>query len=151
GKFPGQECRLWHVGSWRPGPVIPVSTSFLSMAFSRDGQLLAIDDAGLVRLVDPHSGRDVATLDAGTESPAMFFCMAFSPDGTRLAAGRDHIVHLWDLRQIRAKLAALHLDWASPPYPAPDAQPSLGPVMVVGPTDDAPPMEATGRTPEKTD
>src|SRR5262249_55675194 len=56
--FPKPECRLWHVGSWFPGPVIQVSTATLTMAFSRDGRLLAIDDAGRVRLFDSDSGRD---------------------------------------------------------------------------------------------
>jgi WD40 repeat protein len=70
------------------------------MAFARHGRLFAIADGGRVRLVDPDSGREVATLDAGS-SEAHFYCLAFSPDGTHLAAGRDHIIHLWDLRRIR--------------------------------------------------
>ena len=96
------------------------------MAFARDGRLLAIDDAGRVRLVDPDSGREVATLDAGTGSSANFFCMAFSPDGTYLAAGRDHIIHLWDLRRIREHLAALGLDWDAPSVPASRPAPAPG-------------------------
>ena len=126
-KFPGLECRLWHVGSWHPGPTIQVSKGFLTMAFSRDGRLLAIDDAGRVRLVDTDTGREVATLDAGTGSSANFFCMAFSPDGTYLAAGRDHIIHLWDLRRIREQLAALGLDWDGAPVPASRPAPDPGP------------------------
>jgi WD40 repeat protein len=105
------------------------------MAFSRDGRLLAIDDAGRVRLVDPDSGREVATLDAGTGSLANFFCMAFSPDGTHLAAGRDHMIHLWDLRRIRAQLAGLGLDWDAPPYPPPGLRPAPGPVVLVSSPD----------------
>jgi WD40 repeat protein len=135
-KFPGQECRLWHVGSWHPGPTIQVSTSFLAMAFSRDGRLLAIDDGGRVRLFDAASGREVATLDAGTDASAHFFCLAFSPDGTQLAAGRDHIVHLWDLRGIRAHLAALGLDWDAPPYPPRARRRPLGPVVLVSSPDE---------------
>ena len=77
-EFPKPECRLWHVGSWQPGPTIQVSTGFNVMAFSRDGRLLAIDDGGGVRLFDPETGREVATLDAGTGSSTGFFCMAFS-------------------------------------------------------------------------
>jgi len=131
----GLECRLWQVGSWHPGPVIQVSRAFLVMAFSRDGRLFAIDDAGRVRLVDPESGREVATLDAGTGSSANFFCLAFSPDGTKLAAGRDHIIHLWDLRAIREQLAPLGLDWAAPPYPPPGQHQTLGPVVLVSSPD----------------
>ncbi len=135
-KFPGLECRLFHVGSWRPGPTIRVSREFLNMAFSRDGRLLAIDDAGRVRLVDTESGREVVTLDAGTGSSANFFCIAFSPDGTFLAAGRDHIIHLWDLRRIREQLTGLGLDWNSPPCPPPGQSQPLGPVVLISPTGD---------------
>jgi WD40 repeat protein len=130
-KFPGQECRLWHVGSWQPGPTIQVSRSFLTMAFSRDGRLLAIDDAGRARLFDPDSGREVATLDAGTGPSALFFCLVFSPDGTQLAAGRDHIIHLWDLRRIREELASLGLDWDAPPHPPRGRRAPVGPVVLV--------------------
>jgi WD40 repeat protein len=129
--FPRPECRLWHVGSWQPGPTIQVGRATLTMAFSRDDRLLALDDSGRVRLVDPDSGRELATLDAGTDSSAHFFCLAFSPDGTQLAAGRDHIIHLWDLRHIRAQLAALGLDWDAPPYRPPGRRPPLGPVVLV--------------------
>jgi eukaryotic-like serine/threonine-protein kinase len=129
GKFPGRECRLWHVGSWRPGPTIEVGASFLTMAFSRDGQVLAIDDAGRMRLVDTGSGREIATLEAGGGSSANFFCLAFSPDGTQLAAGRDHIIHLWDLRRTREQLVALGLDWERPPYPHPPDRLRLGAIV----------------------
>jgi tetratricopeptide (TPR) repeat protein len=79
--------------------------------------LFAIDDGGRVRLVDPDSGRELAMLDAGTGSLANFFCLSFSPDGAKLAAGRDHIVHVWDLRRIREQMATIGLDWGAPPIP----------------------------------
>jgi WD40 repeat protein len=133
---PTPECRLWHVGSWHPGPAIRGVRGTISMAFSRDGRLFAIDDGGRVRLVDPDSGREIVMLDAGTGSLANFFCLALSPDGSQLAAGRDHIIHLWDLRRIRKQLARLGLDWASPPYPPPAKRLPLGPVVLVPPVDD---------------
>jgi WD40 repeat protein len=131
--FPKPECRLWQVSSWRPGPVIPLSTAFFgAMAFARDGRLLALDDGGRVRLVDPGSGQAIATLDTGTGSSDHFHCLAFSPDGSHLAAGQGHIIHLWDLRRIRAGLAAIGLDWDRPAYPppAPGAR-EAGPLSVV--------------------
>ena len=135
-RFPGLECRLFRVGSWQPGPTIQVSREFFAMVFSRDGKLFAIDDAGRVRLVDPDTGREVATLETGTGSSASFFCLAFNPDGTKLAAGRDHIIHLWDLRRIREQLAALGLDWNSPHFPPPGQRQALGPVVLISPTGD---------------
>jgi WD40 repeat protein len=129
--FPESECRLWHVGAWLPGSTIRVSRAFFTLAFSRDGRLLAIDDAGQVRLVETETGRPAATLDAGTGSTANFFCMAFSPDGTTMAGGRDHMIHVWDLRRIREQLAPLGLDWASPTYPPPAEHVPVGPVVVI--------------------
>jgi WD40 repeat protein len=136
-KFPGLKCRLWHVGSWRPGPTIQVSTEFFTMAFARGGRLLAIDDAGRVRLVSANSGREVATLDAGTGSSSNFFSLAFSPDGTYVAAGRDHIIHLWNSRLIREQLAPLGLDLDLPTYPLAGPHQDAAPIVVVSSTSDA--------------
>jgi serine/threonine protein kinase/WD40 repeat protein len=143
--FPTPECRLWHVGSWQLGRVIQVSQSALSMAFSRDGRLFAIDDSGRIRLFDPQSGREIATLDDGDS--AHFFCLAFSPDGTQLAAGRDHIIHLWDLRRIREQLAARGLDWNSAPYPPPGRRPAPGRVTLVRSGEDEPHSVPIGPAP----
>ena len=45
------------------------------------------------------------------------FC--FSPDGSLLASrGANNTIDVWDLRRIREQLAAMHLDWDLPPYPA---------------------------------
>jgi len=145
-KFPGRECRLWHVGSWRPGPAIPLSAGFYdgAMAFARHGRLFAIDDGGRVRLVDPDSGRDVTTLDPGTGSSTGFSCLAISPDDTQVAAGRDHIIHLWDLRLIRAQLAARGLDWDAPPYPPAGPDRAVGPVVLVSSPGDQAPTRSIG-------
>jgi hypothetical protein len=129
-EFPKPECRLWRVGSWQPGPTIRVSSGFTVTAFSRDGRLLAIDNGGGVRLFDPETGGEVATLDAGTGSSTGFSCMTFSADGTKLAAGRDHIIHVWDLRRIRGQLATMGLDWDAPPIPAAETAPASIPVRV---------------------
>jgi tetratricopeptide (TPR) repeat protein len=46
--------------------------------------------------------------------------MSFSPDGDLLAASTyNHYVHLWNLRALRSRLAAMGLDWELPPYPEP--------------------------------
>jgi WD40 repeat protein len=147
-RFPARECRFWRVGTWQPGPTVLLSASFFgAMAFARTTGAFAIDDGGRVRLVDPDSGREIATLDAGTGSSGRFYCLAFSDDGTRLAAGRDHMIHLWDLRQVRTELAALGLDWNAPPYASPIAHARLGSVVIAGPADAVPAPGSTGRKP----
>jgi hypothetical protein len=77
-----------------------------------------------------------SNIDDGTGSSAHFFCRAFSTDGTKLGAGRDHIIHLWDLRRIREQLAVSGLDWKSTPYPPPTESRPLGPVVLVPSADD---------------
>jgi WD40 repeat protein len=147
-KVPGRECRLWHVGSWHAGPAIQGGST---MAFSRDGRLFAIDDGGRVRLVDPDTGREVATLDPGTGSLTACFCLAISPDGTHVAGGRDHIIHLWDLRLIRAQLATRGLDWDAPPYPPPGPDRAPGPVVLVSSPGDQAPTKSIGPPPSGID
>src|SRR5262249_14651452 len=73
-----------------------------AVAFSADGRLLASaanDPAKsaydhTVRVWDPAMGRQLAALPHGGN----VLCVAFSPDGTRLATGcADNTIHLWDL------------------------------------------------------
>jgi tetratricopeptide (TPR) repeat protein len=70
--------------------------------------------------VETATGRTVARL----ESPDL--CVAadatFSPDGSRLVVTTPDgpAVHVWDLRAIRRKLAAMGLDWHAPAYPEPE-------------------------------
>jgi hypothetical protein len=56
--------------------------------------------------------------------------MAFSADGAKLAAGRDHIVHVWDLRRIREQLTTTGLDWEAPPIPAAETASASIPIRV---------------------
>jgi hypothetical protein len=77
-----------------------------------------------------------SNIDDGTGSSAQFFYLAFSTDGTKLAAGRDQSMHLWDPRRIHAQLAALGLDWKSTPYTVPAAGRPLGPMVIVRSVDD---------------
>jgi len=111
------EFRSWQVGSWEPGR-LRVRREWNgtpgSLAFRADGKGLALADSlREVRLVDPATGQELATLAA--PSPQAIVALAFSPDGSRLAAAcRDRVVQLWDLRLIRQQLAELHLDWNQP-------------------------------------
>jgi WD40 repeat protein len=115
---PAEGYRFWEVGSWRPGPHLRSdSERWGPMAFTRDGQVLAIAySPRLVKLISAESGREFATLEPA--SPRSIAWLCFSPDGSQLAVASDtHRIQLWDLRLIREQLAAMRLDWDLPPYP----------------------------------
>ncbi len=114
----GTEYRRWRVGSWQPDLRIAregAGTTPGPMAFTRDGTMMAIAHLRtVVRLVDPDTGRQLATLEP--PEPRELRCLCFSSDGTHLAAVSKHGVQLWDLERIRRGLAAMGLDW-QPPAP----------------------------------
>jgi WD40 repeat protein len=113
------ELCQWEVGTWTR--LRCISAAVDRIALSSDGRLLAAR-SGMTRikLLQADSLEEVATLEPPGLAPHSF---AFSPDGTLLAAfmTRNLATCIWDLRQIRARLAELGLDWDLPPYPAPEA------------------------------
>src|SRR5262249_14079115 len=87
------------------------------MAFTPDGRVLALArSAGVVQLVDPATGGELATLTP--PESYLISWLGFSPGGPRLAMapGRG-VIQSWDLRLIRRQLGAMGLDWEGPPYP----------------------------------
>jgi serine/threonine protein kinase/WD40 repeat protein len=119
-------CRLWAVDSWQAGPAL--GAAYGNVAFSPDGRLLAVETGqGVVRLLDPDTGREYARLEDPNQDRAIWN-IAFSPDGTQLVVtGEGQWLHVWDLRTIREELARRGLDWDLLPYPpgadAPDEPP----------------------------
>jgi WD40 repeat protein len=105
------------VGSWEVEREVPYATGLiLPLAFSPDGALLAVPEGGKVRLLDPATGDEFATLDDSRSG--LISWLSFSPDGSQLAvASENHLVRVWDLRRIRKQLSELGLDWDLPPYP----------------------------------
>jgi WD40 repeat protein len=118
----GEFC-FWEVGSWERKARLARDprSLFSSVAFTRDGRLLAlVDGRNRIRLYGAAALplRPLATLET-PEGPANLTGLSLSPDGTRLAATTDYnVIALWDLRRLRQELAALDLDWEMPPYPA---------------------------------
>jgi WD40 repeat protein len=138
----GHAGRLFEVGTWREA--VHEDVVWGEMAFApvdpRDGlcHLLAVETtAGVVRLLDPETGREYARLSNPGQDESQ---LAFSLDGTRLVTGNADAeagLHVWDLRRIRANLAAMGLDWDAAPFPdAPAAAPSR-PIRVQLPDDAA--------------
>jgi serine/threonine protein kinase/WD40 repeat protein len=110
---------FWEVGSWELKTRLPREprSLFSSVAFSRDGGLLALAQGrNRIHLHDAATLRQLATLEA--PGAIDLTGLSLSPDGTRLAAAtQQDVVALWDLRRLRQELAALDLDWEMLPYP----------------------------------
>jgi WD40 repeat protein len=111
-----QEYRSWQVGTWQPGPLRlarDLAARAGPLAFGGDRLLAIAPTPRQVRLVEIATGRELATLTV--PHPELIEWMCFSPDGRRLAVayGND-LVHLWDLQQLRARLAEMGLDWTDP-------------------------------------
>jgi tetratricopeptide (TPR) repeat protein len=116
----GGGLRLWSAGTWDEGPPLGGPITASGFAFSADDELLALEgDPGVVRLVLPATGKEIARLTAPDGTGTLHVC-GFTPDGTRLVCGgrQSQWLHIFDLRRIRAGLAEMGLDWDAPPYPA---------------------------------
>ncbi len=121
----GPEFQCWSVGSFAPGlRIARQGTGDLlgPAAFAPDGRILAaLVTLKLVRLIDFPSGRELATLEAPDVQHSIA-TLSFTPDGSLLiAASRTRMVHVWDLRLVRQRLATMGLDWDLPPYAPADA------------------------------
>jgi serine/threonine protein kinase/WD40 repeat protein len=126
---------FWRVGTWERGPVIRRPshvTGWGPPAFTRDRRLMAVSiSPHQIRLADTATGREVIG-HLSTVQPLRATPLAFSPDGTRLASGTNQrTVLLWDLRAVRAQLAAKGLDWDQPAYdPSDPADETRAPLKV---------------------
>jgi WD40 repeat protein/serine/threonine protein kinase/Tfp pilus assembly protein PilF len=125
-----QEYCCWDVASWMPRFRL-ANNGIRRMAFTRDGRLLAVAHTiSLVRLLDPASGSEIATLTPA--EPLFISWLCFSPDQSQLAvATENQVIHLWNLQAVRRRLAELRLDWDAPRLPpAPDQAPNTARLQV---------------------
>ena len=124
--------RFWEVGKWRAGLSIERPSRVLTgwIAFAPDGKLAAMAHTQrLIKLVDPTSGREIASLPAPKRDLITQLC--FSPDGSQLAVATENsMIQLWDLRLIREQLREMDLDWDLPPYPPAPHRDSTQPLTV---------------------
>jgi WD40 repeat protein len=125
----GDHYRLWRVGSWDEGPRIAAPGQWGTFTFTRDSKLLALaGDISQVRLVVPDTGAEVARLTVPEQTGVFPSC--FSADGSQLVASgwQNRLLYIWDLRELRAELQKLDLDWDWPAFPP--AHPPAPPVRI---------------------
>jgi serine/threonine protein kinase/WD40 repeat protein/tetratricopeptide (TPR) repeat protein len=120
---PGGTLGLW---DWVRTEATDTHRRAESVAVSSDGRLAAVAGAGQsVTVADLASGREIVALPP---EGADVWCLAWAPDGSKLAVGlSDGVVAVWDLEQVRARLAdfgidapsTVRTDKARPPAPVP--------------------------------
>ncbi len=124
----GDEFSFLDVTTFEPIRRLPREVSQFPgwVAFSPDARLMAVEMApGILHLIETSQWKTVAKLEDPNGDRASW--QAFTPDGTRLVvvARHDSVVHIWDLRAIRARLKELNLDWDWPEFPTLDTHISL--------------------------
>jgi WD40 repeat protein len=127
----GRDYRLWEVGSWELRRSIPKGFSVSgALVFSRDGRLLAVAHSPrAIRLFDTATWQQLATLESSV--PDNIWRLSFNLEADKLAAACwEHVILIWDLREIRRQLAAMQLDWDQPPYPSPQTPGPAEPLRV---------------------
>lgn len=128
----GGGLRLWRTDNWTVGPLILEGDKASGCVFSPDSQVLAVGGHASVRLVRVDNGTELARLPFLEQ--ARFFPQCFSPDGSKLYALNIDTAELavWDLRQLRAELSDLGLDWEVPPLKPPTETAPLSRVEFIG-------------------
>jgi serine/threonine protein kinase/WD40 repeat protein/tetratricopeptide (TPR) repeat protein len=106
---PGGTLGLW---DWETKATADTHCRAESVAVSADGRWAALAGAGQsITVAELVSGREVFTLPPEGSD---VWCLAWSPDGTKLAVGlSDGGVAVWDLEQVRARLAEFGFDLPS--------------------------------------
>jgi serine/threonine protein kinase/WD40 repeat protein len=122
----GHEYCFWDVGTWSkrislgrqnaggmPGKIV----------FSPGARVAALTRTrDLVELIDPVTGTGVARLELPDSRQVAG--LGFSPDGGLLAVTyRTNSIRIWDLNDLRRRLADLDLDWDEPSAPSKREEP----------------------------
>jgi tetratricopeptide (TPR) repeat protein len=121
----GDGCRLWEVGTWREGANLGASADNTAHAFTADEKVLALaDQPGVVRLVSPDSGKELARLTIPEADYLLPHC--FTPDARYLAVigNPSWALYLFDLATLRRDLRELGLDWDNSPLPPISEEPT---------------------------
>ncbi len=86
---------VWDVAARKRKFVVKENSSISDIAYSPQGNILAIATDKLVKLLDPATGEERRDLAGHNDSVR---CLAFAPDGKQLASGSaDRSVIFWDI------------------------------------------------------
>ncbi|HUC85208.1 MAG TPA: serine/threonine-protein kinase [Candidatus Acidoferrales bacterium] len=94
---------LWNTATWERTRTL---TNFISLLYAPDGRTCWLTQYRTAGLHDARTFEELLPLPAGT------LPLAVSPDGRFLAASVDsQQLQVWDLSEVRSRLAELGLDW----------------------------------------
>ncbi len=113
---------MWETRNWKVLQTVIAPTAFLSLAFSPDGQTIALGNSNrTVSLIEVPSGKTRAKLSELLNFPN---ALAISPDGNSLAATDNNSIQLWDARtgKSRGQLANAKINVILSLAFAPDSQ-----------------------------
>lgn len=115
------EFRVYRTGNWQELYRVPRELAMNLpglMAFAHDGKLLAVNlNMTRILLLDPATGQRLAELEAPDSSSLER--LRFDAESRYLiAAHPNHVVHVWDLIELRRSLRELNLDWGAEPLPS---------------------------------
>ncbi len=95
-----REAKVWSCATWEPLLVLGLPDVVCCIAFSGDGARLAAGTRDLIKVWDTEAGHELLTLRGAPprhRDPAFNPRLAFSPDGTGLAASNwDESISLWE-------------------------------------------------------
>lgn len=124
------EFSFWDLATLRPIRQLRREVAHFPghVAFSPDGRLMALEMApAVIHVIDHASYRTVARLEDPYGDRATW--QGFTPDGAGLVVVSAYAgaIHVWDLREVRARLKPMGLDWNWPEF---EPEPPAGPVTV---------------------
>jgi WD40 repeat protein len=111
----GKGAQMIEVGTWAAGLELSKEIRDVGVypTFSPDGNLLAFTFGETVRLFSADTIEPGAILEP--PSPLSSGRLRFNADGSVLAVlGSDGSLQVWELKKLRASLAAFGLDWDGP-------------------------------------
>jgi tetratricopeptide (TPR) repeat protein len=128
----GPAIGFWETGTWKLRHEVHCKAEDdCGVAFTPDSRIVAVGVKGSgIHLIEVETAKPICVLEVA-QRPPVYYDLAFTPDGARLAASADwEGLCVWDLRAVRSRLAEMGLDWDQPPIPQAEAESFRAPLKI---------------------